>query len=119
MSTKSGIPVSSLFNVNDQNVRVLKYRGATIRLLVNDLKSKKNLSGKNAEILFAKESMGRYIGKIHKGVPHGYGVKVWPDGKKYQGNWIKGKMHGNGELLISEGESFTGEFKFGLPWGLI
>ena len=83
MSIKSGVPVSSLFNADDQNVKVLKFRGATIRLLAHDLKSKKNLSGKNAEILFPNESMGRYIGKIHKGVPHGYGVKVWPDGKKY------------------------------------
>ena len=27
-------------------------------------------------------------------------------------------MHGNGELMLEENESFTGEFKFGLPWGL-
>jgi len=111
-------PVSSLFNEHDPNVRTMRYNGATIRLLAHDLKSRKNLIGKNAEILFAKESMGRYIGKMVKGLPHGYGVKTWPDGKKYQGNWQRGKMHGNGELLISEGESFTGEFRFGLPWGL-
>ena len=27
-------------------------------------------------------------------------------------------MHGNGELVLDENESFTGEFRFGLPWGL-
>ena len=27
-------------------------------------------------------------------------------------------MHGKGELIIGEGESYTGEFKQGLPWGL-
>lgn len=80
-------PVSSLFNEHDPNVRTMRYNGATIRLLAHDLKSRKNLIGKNAEILFAKESMGRYIGKMVKGLPHGYGVKTWPDGKKYQGNW--------------------------------
>lgn len=86
-NSAGGLPVSSLFNKNDQNVRTLRFNGATIRLLAHDLKSRKNLAGKNAEILFAKESMGRYIGKMFKGVPHGYGVKSWPDGKKYQGNW--------------------------------
>ena len=27
-------------------------------------------------------------------------------------------MHGNGELHLAENESYTGEFKFGLPCGL-
>ena len=28
-------------------------------------------------------------------------------------------MHGNGELMLGiQGESFAGEFKNGLPWGL-
>lgn len=53
-----------------------------------------------------------------RGIPNGFGVKTWPDGKRYQGSWSKGRMHGKGELIIGEGESYTGEFKFGLPWGL-
>ena len=76
------------------------------------------MQGKNAEIIYNNESLGRYVGKIFKGMPHGYGVKNWPGGKSYQGNWHRGKMHGNGELIISENESFTGEFRYGLPWGL-
>ena len=27
-------------------------------------------------------------------------------------------MHGNEGLIITDNESFTGEFRFGLPWGL-
>ena len=107
-----------MFDDSDENVKVLKFNGSVIRLLAKDLKSKKHMVGKNAEIVFAKENMGRYVGKISKGLPHGFGVKTWPDGKKYQGYWLKGKMHGKGELIISEGDSYTGEFSNGLPWGL-
>ena len=99
-------------------MKTVKHNGSVIRMLNRDLKSKKNLIAKNAEIIFAKENMGRYVGKIMKGVPHGFGVKSWPDSKRYQGNWYKGKMHGKGELIISDGESYTGEFRNGLPWGL-
>ena len=31
-------------------------------------------------------------------------MKIWPEGKSYQGHWQKGKMHGNGELVITENE---------------
>jgi hypothetical protein len=96
----------------------IKFNNAVIKISSGDLKSKKNLIGKNAEIIYNNEVLGRYQGKIYKGLPHGYGVKTWPGGKSYQGNWHRGKMHGNGELIITENESYTGEFKFGLPWGL-
>ena len=96
----------------------IKFNNATIKISSGDLKSKKNLTGKNAEIIYNNEILGKFQGKIQKGLPHGYGVKTWPAGKSYQGNWFRGKMHGNGELIISENESFTGEFRFGLPWGL-
>ena len=73
----------STFNEADPNVKTLKYNGSTIRMHQKDLKSRKNLIAKNAEIVYPKENMGRDIGKIQKGLPHGYGVKTWPDGKKY------------------------------------
>jgi hypothetical protein len=82
------------------------------------LKSKKLLYGKNATII-SLQYQTQYFGKIYKGLPHGYGVKTWPDGKKYKGNWNRGKMHGNGELSLGNvNELFSGEFKHGLPWGL-
>ena len=74
--------------------------------------------GKNAEILYASCKEEKYIGKIFRGLPHGYGVKTWKDGRKYQGNWVKGRMQGNVEMIYPEGDSFTGEFKNGVPWGL-
>lgn len=91
--------------------------GAMLTILASDLKSRQRYIGKSAQIDYANGS--KYYGKIFKAQPHGYGVKTWPDGKRYQGNWLRGRMHGNGELLLGgQGESFAGEFKSGLPWGL-
>ena len=56
---------------------------AFLRILPQDLKSKKPLNGKNA-IIVASNGM-KYSGKIQKGLPHGFGIKQWPDGKRYQG----------------------------------
>ena len=117
-STHSAHRASVQFKEGDENVKTLRHHGSIIRLLSKDLKSAKQLTGKNAEIIFQKDTMGRYVGKIAKGLPHGFGVKTWPDGKRYQGSWNRGKMHGKGELIIGEGESYTGEFRNGLPWGL-
>jgi hypothetical protein len=52
-----------------------------LRILPNDLKSKKTLTGKNA-IIVASNGM-KYSGRITKGLPHGFGIKQWPDGKRY------------------------------------
>lgn len=101
--------------MDSDKMRTLKFQGSTIRVMVKDLKSAKHLVAKNAEISYPQEQMGKYIGKIQKGLPHGYGVKTWPDGKKYQGQWLVGKMHGKGELIIGEKESFIGEFVNGIP----
>lgn len=118
MSVNSTVNNSNIFKEDDENVRTFKFHGTIIRLLAKDIKSTKNIAGKNAEIIFPKEPLVRYVGKISKGLPHGFGVKTWPDGKRYQGSWFKGRMHGKGELIIGEGESYTGEFRNGLPWGL-
>ena len=84
----------------DGEMLSIKFQNSTIMVMSHDLLSKKNLIGKNVEIIYQNDKSGRYKGKIAKGLPHGYGVKQWPDDKRYQGNWYKGKMHGNGELVI-------------------
>ena len=61
----------------------IQFNNSTIKILASDLKNKKMLIGKNAEIVYHNEELGRYKGKISGGMPHGYGVKNWPDGKKY------------------------------------
>ena len=56
---------------------------AYLRILPQDLKSKKTLTGKNA-IIVASNGM-KYSGKIQQGLPNGFGIKQWPDGKRYEG----------------------------------
>ncbi len=37
------------------------------------------------------------------GKPHGKGVKLWPDGRRYDGEWIMGKPFGVGKKIYPEG----------------
>jgi len=76
---------------------------------------------------------GEYTGKYRKGLRHGFGVCVWPDGSRYEGQWrygtmtgkgtftfkgnkyvgmwLNGKKHGQGKLVYADGSVYEGEFK--------
>lgn len=32
---------------------------------------------------------------------HGYGVYVWVDGRRYEGNWQNGRQHGEGKYILA------------------
>lgn len=81
--------VETLHRKNEAKLLVIKLPksiapdGQTqLTILPTDLKNRKNLIGRNASI-YSPVSGLRYTGKIYKGVPHGYGVKTWKDGKRY------------------------------------
>jgi hypothetical protein len=38
-------------------------------------------------------------------------VFVSPDGKKYEGNWVKNKKNGTGRLECPDGRCYEGDFK--------
>ena len=40
----------------------------------------------------------KYKGQYKDDKKEGYGFFEWPDGKKYRGNWNNGKQDGEGEL---------------------
>ena len=44
---------------------------------------------------------------------HGKGIFTWPDGRKYDGEWLNGKQHGVGIYHTSKGEIKKGEWKEG------
>ena len=41
---------------------------------------------------------------------HGYGVQMWPDGAKYEGDWRNGMAEGQGTFYHANGDVYTGEF---------
>ena len=56
---------------------------------------------------------GTYTGYLDFGVPHGFGSKVWNDGRSYEGDWDYGTFHGKGTYTWPNGNSYTGEFTNG------
>ena len=44
---------------------------------------------------------------------HGFGVHIFSDGSKYEGNWIKDQFTGFGRYINSNGDLYEGEFKEG------
>jgi len=43
----------------------------------------------------------------------GQGVFYWPDGRKYDGQWLNGKQDGIGVYSTANGKSRKGEWKDG------
>ena len=43
----------------------------------------------------------------------GQGVFYWPDGRKYDGQWLNGKQDGVGVYSTANGKSRKGEWKDG------
>ena len=46
----------------------------------------------------------------------GQGTYIWPNGKKYEGEWKDGKKHGEGTILFKDGSKMEGEFRDDKPW---
>ena len=44
---------------------------------------------------------------------HGFGVLIWKDGKKYEGEFINDKREGQGTFTWADGRQYIGEWKAG------
>jgi len=44
---------------------------------------------------------------------HGQGVKVWPNGQRYEGGWKSNAFSGQGKLSHANGDVLEGIFKYG------
>ena len=60
-----------------------------------------------------KDTQIQYRGFVDDGSPEGLGVMVFPDGRKYVGEFKDGKNTGQGTLTLPDGKKFVGEFKDG------
>jgi hypothetical protein len=54
------------------------------------------------------ESGAVFTGKMRNGKRHGFGIQVWPDGAKYEGNWKNDKTDGKGKFWHANGDYFEG-----------
>ena len=60
----------------------------------------------------------KYVGEVNiLGRPHGHGVREWPDGVKYVGEWKNNMKHGYGSFKFSDGETYVGDVRHGFPHG--
>ena len=45
-----------------------------------------------------------------KGMRHGVGLQVWPDGMEYEGYWVSDSASYRGRLIMPNGDSYDGEW---------
>ena len=48
---------------------------------------------------------------------HGHGVFTWPDGRRYQGDYVNDKKHGFGIYTWSNGREYAGQWENGQQHG--
>ena len=50
---------------------------------------------------------------------YGFGLRVWSNGSKYEGQWENDKMCGKGKLTNIKSEQYNGDFWNGLRYGFV
>ncbi len=81
---------------------------------------RKTISGENCIArVFTGEYKGLwYQGGLLKNLRHGRGTHVtWPNGQRYEGEWLRNEMHGKGVYTWPNGERYDGEWKCGKNHG--
>ena len=48
---------------------------------------------------------------------HGYGTLIWPDGQRYEGEYLMDKKHGHGTFYFKNGAQYTGSWYKGKRHG--
>lgn len=55
----------------------------------------------------------QYSGGLAAGQKDGYGVMIWPNGDRYEGEWKNDMQNGNGSFVYADGEKYEGQWKDG------
>ena len=57
------------------------------------------------------ENRAIYIGEWNSsGEKHGRGIQIWPDGSKYEGEWLNNKTNKYGRLIHADGDVYEGNW---------
>jgi hypothetical protein len=59
----------------------------------------------------------RYSGFWKDNLPHGQGEYVLSNGNSFEGEYFKGEQEGFGVLRMFNGDTFTGDIRRGMPHG--
>ena len=58
-----------------------------------------------------KETHPKYTGDVKNGKPNGFGIMIFPNGRKYVGSWKDGRWNGQGTHTYPDGSKYEGEYK--------
>ena len=59
--------------------------------------------------VFKKSDGVRYTGQFKNKRPNGRGVAEYPNGRRYEGDWVNGVWQGQGKLTLTDGSSLRSE----------
>lgn len=68
------------------------------------------INGHKTKGRFAWNDGCSFEGDIDNDMLNGYGVYIWANNKKYEGEWVQGQMTGKGKMLFEDGCVYIGEF---------
>jgi hypothetical protein len=103
-----------------QNLIAWKEQSQQLSALVERLDSiTRLLAGREQEGPISQEivrldvPLGKYLGTVKGGKPHGQGALYYNSGARYEGEFRDGKWHGQGTLYLASGARYEGEFRDG------
>jgi hypothetical protein len=73
--------------------------------------------GKYHGIGIYKEGNKQYVGHWRDGYREGSGKATWPDGRSYEGSFIRNKRHGYGRMLYADCSLYVGGWEHGKRCG--
>lgn len=61
------------------------------------------------EVVFPDGAVYKGQLKVGTDIRHGFGIQVWPDGAKYEGNWRNNVASGRGKFYHIDGDVYDGK----------
>lgn len=76
------------------------------------------LGASSIKSFFSSGTSDAYEGELNPdGLPEGQGTILYPNGDRYEGQWLNGKKHGQGTMTYANGNVYTGQYENGLKHG--